>query len=170
MTVPYWALTLSYWFHMLATVIWIGGLAAFNLMIVPSVKRLDAYQDQADLLNKVQRRLNPLAWFSLILLLGTGLLQMSANPNYNGFLSISNRWALAILLKHLVFLGMTGVSAYLTWGAMPELERALLRQLKGKEVPEIRRLLKRNLNLVRINLVLGIVTLAFTAFARAFIS
>lgn len=33
MTPPVGALTLAYWLHMLATVPWIGGLAAFLLVL-----------------------------------------------------------------------------------------------------------------------------------------
>ena len=36
MLVPGWALSVVYWLHMLATVIWIGGLAALTLLILPT--------------------------------------------------------------------------------------------------------------------------------------
>ena len=32
MSIPFWALSLTYWLHMLATVVWIGGLAALALL------------------------------------------------------------------------------------------------------------------------------------------
>jgi hypothetical protein len=104
---------------------------------------------------------------SLIVLVGTGLFQMSANPNYDGFLKVDNLWAGAILLKHLVFFGMTGISAYLTWGVLPGLRRAALQLEKGREVPEAARLLKQEILFLRLNLVLGVIVLALTAIARA---
>ena len=39
MTTPTWALTLAYWFHLLATVVWIGGLATLALLILPLAQR-----------------------------------------------------------------------------------------------------------------------------------
>jgi hypothetical protein len=51
-------------------------------------------------------------WMTSLFLVGTGLFQMSQSQLPVS--DIDNRWSAAILLKHLVFLGMTGVS--LTWG------------------------------------------------------
>jgi uncharacterized membrane protein len=167
MMIPYWGLSLIYWLHMLATVVWIGGLAALSLLILPVARRtLDPVAYSA-FLSGLQQRLDPLAWMSLVVLVGTGLFQMSANPNYSGFLSIHNRWAAAILIKHVVFLGMAALSAYLTWGLLPALRRVALRQASGQVVPEAEKLQQRELFLMRINLILGVIILGLTAIARA---
>jgi uncharacterized membrane protein len=167
MSTPTWALSLAYWLHMLATVVWVGGLAALAGLVLPAARQsLDA-QTYADLLGRIQKRLDPLGWFSLLLLVGTGLVQMSASPNYTGFLEIGNRWAAAILAKHLVIAGMVGVSAYLTWGVMPGLKRAALRAAQGKTAPEAERLQRQEDRLLRLNLALAMIVLALTAVARA---
>ena len=165
---PLWALTLAYWLHMLSTVVWIGGLAALVLLVLPAARR--ALDDRAylALLEALQRRLDPLGWFCLLLLVGTGMFQMSASPNYDGFLAIDNLWAAAILLKHAVFLGMIAVSAYFTWGLLPALRRLALRLSQGKGSPEEHtRLQQRNTWLLRLNLALSVVILALTALARS---
>jgi uncharacterized membrane protein len=167
MTPPFWALSLVYWLHMLATVAWIGGLAAMVLLVLPAARRSLDTSAYAALLAAIQRRLDPLGWISLLLLVGTGLFQMSASPNYQGFLAISNRWAAAILVKHLVFFVMVGVSTYLTWGLLPRLGRVALRQSRGLVAPEAEQLQRRETSLMRLNLVLGAVVLALTAIARA---
>ena len=166
MTVPPWALTLSYWLHMLATITWIGGLAAVVFLIIPAARQLENPERQAALFENAQRRLDPVGWFSFALLIGTGLVQMSASPQYEGFLAVNNRWAVAILLKHLVFFGMIGISAYLTWFSLPELNRAALHQSLGKGAPQLARLQRKNLFLLRLNLIFGFVILALTAMAR----
>jgi uncharacterized membrane protein len=164
---PAWALSLAFWLHMLATVVWIGGLASLVLFVLPTAKgNLDA-NAYAILLEKVQRRLDPLGWLSLIVLSGTGLFQMSANPNYRGFLSITNRWATAILAKHLLFISMIGISAYLTWGVMPAAQRMAFLRARGQETPSAERLLAREVQLLRLNLILGIIVLGLTAVARS---
>lgn len=165
MSIPPWALTISYGLHMLATVLWIGGLAAVVLLIHPAAQKLPT-SEQNTLLEMAQRRLDPLGWFCLALLTGTGLMQMSANPQYEGFLAVTNSWAVAILLKHLIFFGMAGVSAYLTWFSLPDLHRAALRQAAGKTI-DLTTLHKRNLLFLRLNLVLGIIVVVLTAMARA---
>lgn len=167
MSTPHWALSLAYWLHMLATVIWIGGLAALVVFVVPAAHASLSAEDYPHFLTRVQRRLDPLAWMCLLVLVGTGMFQMSANPNYSGFLAIDNRWALAILVKHLLFLGMAGVSAGLTWGVIPRLNRLALRRLAEQQTPEVARLQRLETNLLRLNLALGVLALALTAIARA---
>lgn len=176
MATPYWALSLVYWLHMLATVVWIGGLATLSLLVLPAAGKTLSAQAFADLLEALQKRLDPLGWFSLVLLTGTGLIQMSANSNYQGFLQIGNRWAAAILIKHLVFLVMIGISVYLTWWLMPNLRRAALRQARvqgdahpgvEKFSPVVGSLQRREIFLLRLNLIMGVLILALTALARA---
>ena len=140
MTTPAWALSLIYWLHMLATVVWIGGLSTLAILVLPAASQALDARSYAGLLGKIRRRLDSMSWLSLLVLVGTGLFQMSANPNYQGFLSVSNRWALAILLKHILFLAMTGLSAYLTWGVLPDLQRLALRLSAGQDAPESQRL------------------------------
>jgi len=165
-TTPYWALSLAFWLHMLATVAWIGGLVAVVILVLPAAKKTLEPETYANFLEQLQHRLDPLGWMSLAVLLATGLFQMSANPNYEGLLSISNRWAASMLLKHILFIGMIGISAYLTWGILPALRRIAMRQAKGLDAQDAAQLQKRETFLLRINLVLGVLILGLTALAR----
>jgi uncharacterized membrane protein len=164
---PYWALSLIYWLHMLATVIWIGSLACLALLVLPAARKLPQDEHYAGFLSDLQRRLDPLGWVCLLVLVATGMFQMSANPNYSGFLAIDNRWAVAIFVKHVVFFGMTGVSAYLTWGLLPRLQRVAMRQLHSMDAPDASHLRRQETLLIRLNLVLAALVLALTAIARA---
>jgi hypothetical protein len=92
---------------------------------------------------------------------------MSANPNYQGFLAINNQWAVAIFLKHIVFLLMVGISAYLTWGVIPKMSRLALRKVEEQDTSEAKSLRHREAMLIRVNLILGAIVLALTALARA---
>jgi uncharacterized membrane protein len=163
---PDWALLITYWLHMLATVVWIGSLAALVLLVLPAAQRSLEPGLYANLLDALQRRLDPLGWFCLIVLTGTGMFQMSASPNYQGFLAFGNVWAMAILIKHIVILVMVGASAYLTWGLLPSLRRTALKLAQGKDAPEAARLQRQNAVLLRLNLFLSVVVLALTALAR----
>ena len=164
---PAWGLTITYWLHMLATVVWIGGLSALVLVVLPAAGSALDPEAYARLLGAAQQRLDPIGWFCLLVLVGTGLFQMSENPNYQGFLSIQGTWAAAILVKHLVFFVMISVSAWTTWGVLPVLRRAALLQAKGKDAPDAARLQRRSLLLLRVNLILSVIVLALTALARA---
>jgi uncharacterized membrane protein len=160
-----WGLSAAYWLHMLATVVWIGTLAALALVVIPAARRALDAQAFAALLGSLQKRTDPLGWFCLALLTGTGLFQMSASPNYEGFLVISSSWGMAILVKHLAFGLMIAASAYMTWFLLPELRRNALRQSQGQATnPALER---RSLLLLNLNLILAVFILALTAIARS---
>ena len=132
-----WGLSLAYAIHLVATVVWIGSLTALTWVILPAAMRNLDEMTLARLLLSIQQRLDPLAWFCLLLLLATGMFQMSANPNYQGLLAIQNTWAQAILVKHILFIGMILVNALLTWGILPALRRNLLLLAAGKEAKNV---------------------------------
>jgi uncharacterized membrane protein len=160
------ALSIAFWFHMLATVIWIGSLASLALVVLPAAQRVLDSRSYSLFLEGLQRRLDPLGWFCLAVLAGTGMFQLSANQNYHGFLAVASPWAAAILLKHSVYFLMLAVSAYLTWGMLPQIRRAALRLSQGKDVPEMERIQRKSIFLLRLNLLLAVVVLALTALAR----
>jgi len=167
-TPPTWAVALVFWLHMLATVAWLGGLAAIAILVLPAAKRVLKPADQLAFIEGIQKRLEPLAWFSLAILIATGLFQLSINPHYDGFLSTSGQWSLAILTKHTLVVVMVVVSAIQTWEVLPAIRRGLIRIEKGKaSEEEVRRLRKRETLLLRLNIGLSVLILAATAFARA---
>ena len=170
MATPNWVLTIVYWLHMLATVIWIGSLASLSLLVLPAASQVLDGDRYAALLGRIQKRLDPLAWFCLILLLTTGMVQLGASPNYRGFLSIEDRWATAILIKHILFLVLILVSAYMTWILLPSLRRLALRKAHqpgdAKTEAGADALKKRETIILRFNLILGVIILALTAVAR----
>ena len=164
--VPYWAVAFTFWIHMFATAAWIGSLVAIAILVLPAAGRALAPVDQLSLIQVVQKRLEPVTWFSVSILIVTGLFQMSVNPHYNGFLSTSGQWSLAMLAKHILVGTLIAVSAVHTWDAQPALRRALLQKAKLDQ-SEIRRLQRREVNLLRASLVLGLLVLLAAAFARA---
>lgn len=164
--IPFWALALIFWLHFLATVVWIGSLVSISLLILPAIKRSLQPVDQLAVIEAVQKRLEPVAWFSMGLLLTTGLFQLSANPHYDGVLSTSNRWSLAILTKHILAVIMVVVSAVQTWEVLPSIRRNLFRKQKADPI-ELVKLQRREYLLLRMNLVLGVLILAMAALARA---
>ncbi|MFZ6019877.1 MAG: CopD family protein [Chloroflexota bacterium] len=166
---PNWGLALAYWLHMLATVTWLGGLATLAILVIPNARRMLNADDYALFLEKMQSRLQQVGWFSLAVLTGTGMFQMSAHPSYEGFLAIENSWSVAILAKHGIVALMIVVSAYNTWGLTPALRRLALMRAAGKELqPDIIKWLqKQEDRLLVVNGVLSVLVLLLTAVARA---
>lgn len=166
-TPPVWALTLVFWLHMLATVAWIGGIVSISILVLPAAHKSLKPADLLAFIEAIQKRLEPLAWFSLGLLIATGLFQLSANSHYNGFFDVSTQWSLAILIKHGLVVVMVVVSAVQTWEVLPAIRRTLMRRDKGASEEEIVKLQTREERLLRMNFILSILILGATALARS---
>ena len=162
-------LTASFLFHLIATVVWVGGLVTISFVIEPIANRvLTDRAEAARVLDAVQKRFQPLANLSLIVLLLTGMVQLVNNRFYKGLLQMDNVWSAAILLKHLAVGVMIAVAAYVTFSVQPALRRNALLVANGVENPvEAARLQSQNTRLTRLNLGLMILVLIFTALASA---
>ncbi|MBI2759145.1 MAG: CopD family protein [Chloroflexi bacterium] len=164
-TIPSWVLALIFWLHLLATVTWVGSLVAISVLVLPAARTLQPV-DHLAFIEAMQRRLEPIAWFSLSLLIVTGLFQMSVNPHYDGFLSTSTQWSLSILIKQVLVVIMVAVSAVQTWEVLPAIRRTLMRKNKSSQ-EHVLKLQRQETLLLRANLTLATLILLATAFARA---
>ena len=163
---PTWAIAVTYWLHLLATVAWIGSIAAISMLFLPAAKEALEPIDHLALIDAMQKRLEPIAWFCIVLLLLTGMFQMSINPHYDGFVSTSTQWSMAILAKHILGIFMVVASAIQTWEIIPAIRRTLMNKKKADE-KKVLQLQKRENLLLRINFGLSLLILLATAFARA---
>ena len=166
----HWALATSYFFHLIATIVWIGGLALLVMVVWPAARQVYGGDPRlAELLGNIRRRFSRLANLSLVVLIVTGMLQMTGDPNYDGVLTFDNDWSRAMLAKHIAIVGMVLVGMILQWGIAPAQERFAILLAKGREASpdEIEQLARRERQLNVINLVLGVLVLAFTALATA---
>lgn len=165
-TIPFWILTLSQWLHLLSTVVWLGGLTLMALVAWPAVQKhvLEAKQWA-----QLQQRFTPWANLSIVILWITGFLQMTADPNYEGFLDFSTLWAQAILIKHLAVIGMMVFGLYLQWRLQPALARLVLLEKKQPDKAEEERqwLAQKENRLVILSLVCAVAVLFCTAVATA---
>lgn len=168
-SMPTWALSLSYWIHMVATVIWLGGLLSITFVILPFIQKKMDGTEKGKILDSLQQYLNTIGWFCLILLIGTGMFQMSSHPSYQGFLAIENNWAVALFIKHIFIVLMVIVMGYLTWFVIPGLKRIALKQKLGKEINEneLARYRHQEKIILWTNSILAIIVLIFTAWARS---
>jgi len=164
-----WILTIVYWLHLLATVIWIGGVVSLAIIFLPSIQKTLKTDQKNILYSEIQRRFQPIGWFSLVILSGTGMIQMAAHPAYQGFLNIDNNWAVALFSKHLAIFLLIILMGIMTWGVLPTLKRINLRLSVGKNVSEeeIKKSQRLEKILINATLFLSILILFLTAWARA---
>jgi uncharacterized membrane protein len=160
-------LAISLFFHLLATVVWIGGLVITTLLVWPEVR--NTLQNTPALyafLNRLRKRFTPFSNLSLVVLIVTGMFQMSLNENYNGMMDLSNQWSVVIFLKHIAIVLMVLSGVVLQYGVFPALERVnmLLERNKGDQ-SEWERLRRQEVRLTWFNAILGVMVLGFSAWA-----
>lgn len=159
-------LTLIYAAHLLATVVWIGGLMTLVLATVPQASAPDT---EDGLFETLERRFRPWSQVSLAVLLVTGLIQMGGDSHYHGFLIVDTPWAIGLLGKHIV-IGLIIVLALVLQGWLyPALERArLLASRHSAADQQAEHTLRVRLRqLTFLNLGLGVLVLLLTAFITA---
>ena len=163
------ALALSLFFHIGATVIWIGGILLLTFLVVPELNRALANQPAwYQLLRRLRKRMTPLSNLSLAVLIVTGVLQMSADPNYEGLLSFSNRWSQVLLIKHLLLIVMAAAGLILQIAVAPALERTSLLLERGQgDAGEWSRLRQRERRLTLLIAALALLILAASAWLTA---
>jgi putative copper export protein len=166
---PTIALAFSYWLHLLATIVWIGGLAALVLLVpalqVPAGGALDGAPG-----DRLYRRFTVVSNFALAVLLVTGMVQLVGEkaPNYQGVLNFASLWAQIILAKHLVIAAMIAVGVYAQGSVDPALKRLAMLAAAGRaDEAQIAGLRRRRAQTLAASLVLGVVVLALTAVATA---
>lgn len=125
-------LILIRWLHLLAAVIWVGGIW-FNTMILgPSAARLPNLDRQA-----VQRSILPRfflsCWTSMALLLLTGVLMSLLRIRTIDMLWTSG-YGIVFLLKHFLFFTMMLHSATITFYFTPRI-RAAQKRANSPELP-----------------------------------
>lgn len=166
MLVNFWVLAISYWVHLMATMVWFGGLVIMGLAAWPAFNRglLERNQWLA-----LQKRFVQWVNGSLVLLLITGFVQMTNDTNYNGFLVLDSVWAWAMLLKHMAYGLLVVVTVYLQFGLYPAMGRtAVLAQKRPQLAASEQEKLSRNESrLLKINLVCAVFILLCTAVATA---
>lgn len=162
----FWVLVISYWIHLLATVIWFGGLIIMGVAGLPAFNRgvLDANQWLG-----LQKRFVQWVNGSLLLLLITGFVQMTNDANYGGFLVLDSIWALGMLLKHLAYGLLVVITAYLQFGLYPAMARTAVLAQKRPQLAatEQSKLSTTESRLLKINLVCAAFILLCTAVVTA---
>jgi putative copper export protein len=151
---------------MTAAVAWIGSLGALTLLVSPVAARRLGARDQDQLADGIQPRLESLGWFCLVLMVATGLFQMSANDNYRGLVGLENTWEAAIVTKLglVLLLGLT--AAWISWGVRPGIQRAKLHFRKTGEMGEVGALRRKERVLVALQVAIAVIILLATAVAR----
>lgn len=170
MSVEY--LAISLFIHLVATVIWIGGILITLLLVNPAVRRvLDETPQMYRFLSRLRKGFYPISNLALVALIVTGSFQMTADPLYDGLLTFDNTWSQVMLVKHIAIVGMALAGLLLQYAVSPALERTSLLLERGKGTSETSQtwqsLRRRETLLTWVNGGLGVLVLFFSAWMTA---
>ena len=152
-------LTTSYWIHLIATVIWIGGIYFILFIAIPSAKNILG-GEAGKLMGEISKRFTPIANYSILLLFITGVALTILNKQFSGIGIFENKWALILAIKHIIVLGMVVIHFYRGLLLNPKIA-------KTESASEKMILQKLSLNLVKVNFGLGIVVLLLSGITAA---
>ena len=156
-------LSFSHFFHLLATVVWIGGIVMILLVILPGAKTaLESPPIQGKLMKDVVKRFTPMANISILVLIVTGIVITYYEKNFTSFFDFNNPWNTVMFLKHLFVILMIIIHFYRSLILTPKIGRLSAQSNELQNPSKAARLQKFSLNLVKTNFVLGLIVLLLT--------
>lgn len=147
-------LAASHWIHLIATVIWIGGIIFILFIAMPSAKQVLG-SEAGKLMGEISKRFTPIANYSIIFLLVTGIILTVLNKQLSEIESVRNNWTLFLIVKHVLVLGMVAVHFYRGLVLSPKIAGTASSEQKAS-------LQRLSLNLVKVNFCLGLLVLFFS--------
>jgi len=145
-------ISLSYWLHSLATVVFIGHFVLLAGIYLPALSK------NGPALSEISKRSRPWLYASLIVFIVTGTYLMLTDSSYLGFMDFGNFWGIVMLLKHVLVIAMIGLGFWFN---------AILRvgPMMSSNNPE--QAIARFRKYVNAMAVCGVLALLLTAFAQA---
>jgi len=126
--------TLLDWLHVMATVIWIGGMFINFIVIRPvSMKVLDPAS--AGKFNQaVMKRFKILVYVSIVVLGVTGIPLKIIDENYVSIINFDNNWEIVAFVKHIFYGVLTVLAVY----NFEVLSRKMSRLAKNGPSPQLK--------------------------------
>lgn len=151
---------LSVYLHLLAAMVWIGGMLFLSLVIVPALRRWDDPVLAARLMGDAGRRFRTVGWIAVAILVLTGV--VNALGRWGGAALVETGfWASQpgqlLAIKLAVVTAMVAMSVVHDFALGPRLTAA---RRAGLAAPEIAVLRRRVSWLARANVLLGLAVVA----------
>ena len=86
----------SYWLHSIATVVWLGGITFILFIVMPSAKQVLGVE-AGKLMGDISKRFTPIANYSIIFLIVTGVVLTAVNKQFSGIGNFGNIWFLSLI-------------------------------------------------------------------------
>ena len=96
--------------HNIFTALWIGGLLAITLFIIPGVRKNKQISDPWLVIDGIQKRFVPIAITSIVVLVITGILLGRVSKDFTGLFQFETPYMTAVSIKHMLTLIMVAVA------------------------------------------------------------
>lgn len=149
-----------YWIHLVATVLWIGGIIFIIFIVIPSSRQVLG-AESGKLMGEISKRFTPLANYSIILLFVSGIVLAGLNNQFSGVRILESNWTMALILKLVLFFSMTAIHFYRGLVLAPKMMRTATQTEKTA-------LQKLSINLVKVNFTLGLSVLLLSGAISVF--
>lgn len=153
-----------YWIHLLATVIWIGGIFLILFVALPSAKEYLG-KEAGKFMGIISKRFTPFANYSIILLIITGIFMVLLNKGFSNLIVFETVSSRILFLKILMVLTMIVIHYYRGLWLNPRIAKlsSLIeeshRDEREKISSQVVKMQRLSLNLVKTNFGLGMLVL-----------
>ena len=156
---------ISVYTHILAAMIWIGGMLFLTLIAFPTVRALEASGGAGRLVRLMGRRFRDIGWVCIALLIVSGLTNLwYRGVRWDSLLSSQfwrSSWGQLLAVKLTVVLAMLINSVWHDFVLGPRATRLMETHVNsGTRPAEVQRLRRQTAWLARLNLLLGLVVIA----------
>lgn len=144
-------ISLSYWLHALATIVFVGHYLLLAVICLPALSK------NGPALSEISKRSRYWMYASLVIFIVTGIYLTFVDPNYQGIGNFGNFWAVMMLVKHILIVAMIALGFWYN---------AILRvgPMMSSNNPE--QAIARFRNYVNVMAVCGVLVLLLTALAQ----
>lgn len=154
--------SLMNWFHLMATVIWIGGVTTIFLLVHPVASKTLDPSSAGKIMMGITKRMRSYVYLCIVLFIGTGIVMQMMDANYVG-LNLKDSWTLILLIKHFLTVIFIIIAIYIFQGLMPKMMKL---SEKGPS-PEMLKLQKKQFGFGFTNLIIAWIILLLTAISTA---
>lgn len=124
--------TILDFFHVMATILWIGGMIVNNLVIRPALQKALQPEQVNEIMGIIMSKFRIIVYVSIIVLFVTGIPMKIVSENYVGIIDFSSIWGIVSFVKH-VFVAFLALFAFYSFEIMPKkLRKAMVLDSKDQ--------------------------------------
>lgn len=151
--------------HLLAAIVWLGGMFFISLVLVPSLRKLDPPTKRTEILSSTARRFSLVSWIAILVLLITGAINAANHGITIALISsgnlLSSQFGIILTFKVILVLVMILISAVHDFILGPKLIRLAELQRSGADSAKSVAIKRKFVSwLARINAFIGIIVVA----------